>query len=406
MGTPAPLASRTYFANLIVLITLIQGSMALPRPVCTFILPSTTSPLITDVPANGNSASRAKHEDPGHYVCAPTSPPRGLLVFVPGLAATDYTLFARASSETGLAVVVISSEACSLSCCGPASSLNCSATDPASAKAVQECYHNDRLMHLVGKGGGAHENPAHYPTINQSNSIVGRTKALLSYLSHSGNKTFLPFGDFLHNTTGELVWTNTTVAGHSCASYYPILMAARFPVQRMVMTGGAGGSLVGFDLQLQLPKESIYGFVMSTPDCGDATKGSECARRCAACDASGATPCTYAQNEVDYDMLGLPGQAGVKASILSSISPNDTTALATALGGARQLFDRDVCVYPGRPIMTHLCQICDLQTHIDAKDRPVLAPVWRYLVANQMRPSATAMAHNVTCNDTARGNGG
>ena len=385
----------------VVLIALIHGSTASSPTVCTFVLPSTTSPLITDVPANGNSASRAKHKDPGHYVCVPTSRPRGLLVFVPGLAATDYTLFARASAETGLAVAVISSESCSLSCCGSASSLNCSATDPASVKAVQECYHNDRLMHLVGKGGGAPNNPAHYPTINQTNSIVGRTKALLSYLSHSANKTFLPFGDFLNKSTGELVWTNTTVAGHSCASYYPIIMAARFPVQRMVMTGGAGGSLVGFDLQLQLPKESMYGFVMSTPDCGDATAGSECARRCANCEASGFTPCTYAQNEVDYDTLGLPGQAGVKASILARIHPNDTAALASALGGARQLFDRDVCVYPGRVIMTHLCQICDLQTHIDAKGRPVLAPVWKYLVANQMSPSPTAMAHNVTCNDSA-----
>ena len=39
------------------------------------------------------------------------------MIFVPGLAATDYTLFAQAAADTGLVVAIISSQACSFTCC-------------------------------------------------------------------------------------------------------------------------------------------------------------------------------------------------------------------------------------------------------------------------------------------------
>jgi hypothetical protein len=70
------------------------------NPTCVFVAPNSTSAQITNTPPNGNSASKAKHIDPGHYVCTPASgeAPRGLLVFVPGLAAADYTLFAQTAS--------------------------------------------------------------------------------------------------------------------------------------------------------------------------------------------------------------------------------------------------------------------------------------------------------------------
>ena len=49
------------------------------------------------------------------------------MVFVPGLAAADYTSFAEAAAETGLAVSIISSQACSAgSCCTGPTPLNCS----------------------------------------------------------------------------------------------------------------------------------------------------------------------------------------------------------------------------------------------------------------------------------------
>ena len=166
---------------------------------CTFVLPSSTSEQISNTPANGNSASKvrcmaysvlsmfpcsvraqwcssnasccqgvwvvytpfatvfttttdgkAKRVDPGHYVCVPSSGrPKGLLLFVPGLAATDYTLFAEAAASTGLAVVVVSSEQCSMQCCSSQSTLNCTATDPASVKAVGECWYGTSLLHCV-----------------------------------------------------------------------------------------------------------------------------------------------------------------------------------------------------------------------------------------------------------------
>ena len=52
------------------------------NPTCVFVAPNSTSAQITNTPPNGNSASKAKHIDPGHYVCTPASgeAPRGLLV--------------------------------------------------------------------------------------------------------------------------------------------------------------------------------------------------------------------------------------------------------------------------------------------------------------------------------------
>ena len=67
--------------------------------------------------------------------------------------------------------------------------------------------------------------------------------------------TFRSLGAFL-DEAGGLQWENVAVGGHSCASYYPVIMAALYPVQRMVMTGGVGGSLVGFDLHLGVPVEN------------------------------------------------------------------------------------------------------------------------------------------------------
>ena len=221
-------------------------------------------------------------------------------------------------------------------------------------------------------------------------------KATLRYLGAGGKGTaFKPFAAFL-DSQGELEWARTTVAGHSCASYFAVLMAIQFPVQRMVMTGGVGGSLVGYDLdKLQVPPSERYGFAMSQ-SCGAAPAGSECADRCTACTASGSKACTYAQDNSDWAAMALPGQAGVQAKDLPPRHGN----LAAALGGARQLFDQDVCVYPGRPIMTHLCEICDLQTHRHADGSPVLAPVWQYLVANDAPATPGVLVDNTTCNAT------
>ena len=357
---------------------------------CTFVLPSATAPGITDVKPNGNSASKAKHVDPGHYACMPASrTPRGLMLFVPGLAAADYTMFAQEAAATGLAVVVISSAACSSECCTVDKALNCSARDAASIRAVEACSLKEKQMHLMG----APVNPGHYPTITPPNSIIGRLTALIKHLS-SRNETFRALGAFL-DEKGDPRWSNITAAGHSCASYYPLLLGTTFKLKRVVMVGGVGQPLNGW-APLRLPSENVYGFVRGTSPCSSAANNSGCAERCESC--AGNQSCTFAADEGDYSLLKLPGQAGVE---LPAVQSGSDASLAQALGGARQLFDRGVCAFPGRPIMTHLCEICDLQTHRYANGTAVLAPVWRYLAANTLPTTAKALAASVTCNNTS-----
>ena len=141
------------------------------------------------------------------------------------------------------------------------------------------------VMRLLGNGtGGAPDDPAHYQSVSEPNSIVGRFKALASHLGAGTNHTFASFGDFLDGK-GAPNWGEITACGHSCASYYPLLMATTFPVQRLVMTGGVGRALVGWR-PLQLPARDVYGFVRSA-DCATATPGSQCQTQCASCGGSG-----------------------------------------------------------------------------------------------------------------------
>ena len=195
-------------------------------PHCAFVLPSATSSNISDALPNGNSASVARHADPGHFVCMPGSgrTPRGLLVFTPGLAAADYTMFAQAAADTGLATVVISQpDLCSSTCCS-VKGLNCSSTAPAAVRAVQQCSYAERMMHLVGRDHGqirynrAADSSAVWrlPVISEANSTIGRLKALLAHFG--GNQTFGSLSSFL-DARGQPKWELTrlpTVLLHPC----------------------------------------------------------------------------------------------------------------------------------------------------------------------------------------------
>eukprot|EP01052_Picozoa_sp_SAG31_P051710 SAG31_NODE_12411_length_944_cov_0.852071_1_plen_300_part_10 len=228
------------------------------EPNCVFVLPSRTSTSvaqISDTPPNGNGASKAKHIDPGHYVCEPVSgvPPRGLLLFVPGLAAVDYTLFARTAAGVGYATAVISTQQCAGLC---------STTIPnATINATEECGYASRLMRLVGKSKKrAPPVPRHCncTAVPQGNSIEGRLIALLSYLGASASNSstgFRRFETFLTDS-GEVRWGQVSVAGHSCASYYPLLLATLYRVRRLIMIGGVGQPLVGYG-PLQLPASDV-----------------------------------------------------------------------------------------------------------------------------------------------------
>ena len=403
------------------------------EPTCAFVLPNATGSA-RNTPANGNSASKAKHNDPGHYVCAPPAslpPASSLVLMIPGLAAADYTLFAQTLAQAGRAVAVISSEQCGSMCyCkgqpgAPAGALNCSDSSPAGTAAMEACGHAARTMHLIGDGG-AIADPAHYPSIRPEDSIQGRLEALLGYLGRGGSgreeeavdtndlaaafpRGLRQLGGFLDGA-GQLRWPAIIAAGHSCASYYPLLLANRYPLSRVVLIGGVGGPLGAYNLSLTVPPSEMYGFVRSA-DCASVAPGSECGRRCAAC--KNATPpaiaapggsntgrtCTFAANEADYRELRLPGQGAVTpAAVTAGAGAGGDAAFAAAVGGARQLYDLGVCHYPGRPIMTHLCDLCDLQTHRASDGTPVLAPVWRYLVANTAAVTGPAARDSVTCN--------
>ncbi len=341
----------------------VQGPSGRPR--CAFVLPSATSSNISDARPNGNGASVAKHADPGHYVCMPGGgrTPRGLLVFTPGLAAADYTMFAQAAADTGLAVAVISQpDLCSSTCCS-VKGLNCSSTEPAVVRAVQQCSYAERMMHLVGddaqwqhRSDQSVGSPAVWrlPVTAEANSTIGRLKALLAHFG--GNRTFGSLSSFL-DARGRPKWRNITAAGHSCASYYPLMLATLHKLHRVVMTGGVGQPLFGADANrpLMLDPNDVYGFVRSS-DCSEAKNGTQCASVCEACTSP---TCTFAENENDYRMLGLPGQSSV---FYNDVLSGDDRSLAKKLAGARQLFDHNVCHFKGRPIMTHLCEMCDLQT--------------------------------------------
>ena len=113
------------------------------------------------------------------------------------------------------------------------------------------------------------------------------------------------------------------VGGHSCASYFPVLMATLFPVQRLVMTGGVGGALYGYDLDaIKLPASERYGFVRTNSDCKDAPPNSQCGSQCKACAKSGAKVCTWATESDDYALLKVPGQAGIHAQDLETTAGN------------------------------------------------------------------------------------
>ncbi len=328
------------------------------KPHCAYVLPSATSSNISDARPNGNSASVARHADPGHFVCVPGGgrTPRGLLIFTPGLAAADYTMFAQAAADTGLAVVVISQpDLCSSTCCG-AKGLNCSSTEPAAVRAVEECSYAERMMHLVGDPHRhvRYNQSIRLPVTAESNSTVGRLTALLAHFG--SNQTFRALSGFL-DVHGRPKWGSITAAGHSCASYYPLILGTLHKLHRVVMTGGVGQPLFGADANrpLMLDPSDVYGFVRSS-DCSEAKNGTQCASVCEACTGPS---CTFAENENDYRNLRLPGQSSV---FYSDVSSGDEQSLTKKLAGARQLFDHDVCHFKGRPIMTHLCEMCDLQT--------------------------------------------
>jgi|EP01046_Picozoa_sp_COSAG06_P059251 hypothetical protein len=71
--------------------------------------------------------------------------------------------------------------------------------------------------------------------------------------------------------------------------------------------------------------------------------------------------------------------------------------LAKSFGGARMLFDEEVC------ITGHQSHMClgggDQWRAVDKKTgKNMVAPVWRYMLTNDDAPSAKALSTQVKCN--------
>ena len=96
-------------------------------------------------------------------------------------------------------------------------------------------------------------NRANY-VLSRENSIVGRTEAVLRFLSKpspalgaaAGPPASLgpasAWAPFL-NATGAPQWPKITVGGHSRASTFPALLSKFYPIERGVMWGGGARTI-------------------------------------------------------------------------------------------------------------------------------------------------------------------
>jgi hypothetical protein len=69
--------------------------------------------------------------------------------------------------------------------------------------------------------------------------------------------------------------------------------------------------------------------------------------------------------------------------------------LVAKFGGARMLFDEEVCL-TGR--QTHMCLGGgDAWRAVDSHGNNMVAPVWRYMLTNTAEPGHSALGRSVSC---------
>ena len=71
--------------------------------------------------------------------------------------------------------------------------------------------------------------------------------------------------------------------------------------------------------------------------------------------------------------------------------------LAGVLGGARQLYDTQLCLHARSP---HMCMISNMYAPLDEHGRSKMAPIWRYMLTNAMAPTPAATAREELVNCT------
>ena len=347
-----------------------EKGLCAPPPGCAWVKASATSPSVRDIRT-------------GHYTCAPakaSSPPR-LLLFMSGTNPQDYTDVVHAAAAAGLHA--ISPEWYN----GPGAGSVCAerlrAKDPHMiSAAVADCTSLVQQMRLFGLGN-APPNAVGYGTsgrdspLTPPNSIVGRSEALLATLA----KAAPAWGQFL-TPNGTLRWPRVVAAGHSRGASYPAQLQKLYPISRGVMFGGAGDS-IGNVTNLSdssaffpapwireppkvSPPSELYGLVPGYPG-GCCELGSPC-----------------------WKALNMSG----KVAFSNATVALPAAGVATALAGARQLFDTELCLNSDSP---HMCLIADRWAPRNPAGRNMLIPIWRHLFTSTAPPTARSLATATNC---------
>ena len=326
---------------------------------CSFISAASTSPHIT----NFNRVY-------GHYICRPMTAPLGqLLVFLGGTGTNDYTDFVKVASELGFHSISLDwiNHPCAVAACGmKLKQYTCNG--PVIPPECEACTIALQRTRLMGSQAPNTSNPVQ--TVDSFNSILGRTEAALSYLTKT--EPALRWEQFL-TQNGSLRWEVTTVSGHSRGSSYPPLVSKLFKARRVISFGGiadhTGSTTNGTMLAPTWLREPS---VMSVKDVYALNPGFE-----------GTQP-----KAVDYHTLtnGTTGNA--------TFGLADLQHLNATLGGARILWDAEICANNTSP---HMCiGTCDGWQPVDkATNRPLLAPVWKYLLLNTAEPSAKSLGTRI-----------
>ena len=92
-----------------------------------------------------------------------------------------------------------------------------------------------------------------------------------------------------------------------------------------------------------------------------------------------------------WPLLNLSGAAVFRNDSAALPAP----ALAEFMGGARQLFDAEICLYAKSP---HMCMISSIDASLDVHNRSKLTPIWRYMLTNEIAPTPAAVAKETDVN--------
>ena len=295
----------------------------------------------------------------GHYACRPMTsagaPQNQLCVFLPGTSTIDYTSLPKVAGEAGFHAISldwINHPNAGSACCIEMAKQSPQCNGPhIPDDAVLNCTHDLELARLVGGTSPAQN-------VSQPDSIVGRTVALLGYLRQREPER--DWGQFLL-ASGQLNWAKITFGGHSRGSSYPPMVAKLFRARRTFSVGGIADHWGSTLPNATASEVHAPPWLVDEPNLMDDKD-------------------IYALNPgfegtlfkaVDYYAIA-KGRTGNATFTRAQAASAD---LSSTLGGARLLWDSEICANTSSP---HMCiGTCDGWQPVDHNNRPLLAPVRR-----------------------------